>query len=79
MKFPSKMTPYSDSTLSKFPIILTTLATHDMSVLELYHQVKPFIADLSEFLSILVCLYALHQIDYLEELGVLHYVNRNNE
>lgn len=74
MKLPSKIIPYKDSTISKFPIVLATLEHKDMTVLELYKKINSKAENVAEFLEVLDCLYGLGKIEYLEELGVLHYV-----
>ena len=66
MKFPSKVTPYKASILSKFPTVLSVLETENM---------KSKVADVGEFLEILDCLFALGRIELNEEEGVLRYVD----
>ena len=36
MKMPSKVTPYKESIIAKFPVILTILEKEDLSPTELY-------------------------------------------
>lgn len=36
MKVPSKVTPYKESTIAKFPVVLSILEKGDMSPNELY-------------------------------------------
>lgn len=76
MRLPSKVTPYSSSTISKFPPILKQLAENDLRPLGLYHKVRKHFADVNEFVETLDCLYALGQIDLLYPEEVLHYVGR---
>lgn len=40
MRLPSKVTPYSQSTLSQFPPILKHLSDQDLSPAALYKKVK---------------------------------------
>lgn len=40
MKIPSKVTPYKESTIAKFPIILSLLEQNDMTPNGLYAKVK---------------------------------------
>ncbi|QKN24248.1 ABC-three component system middle component 7 [Caproicibacterium lactatifermentans] len=73
MKLPSKVTPYKESTIAKFPVVLELLEKSDMTPQELYAKVrKSKIKDISEFVEVLDCLYAMNKIEIDEE--VLHYV-----
>lgn len=73
MKLPSKVTPYKESTIAKFPVVLELLEKNDMTPQELYAKVrKSKIKDISEFVEVLDCLYAMNKIEINEE--VLHYV-----
>ena len=77
MKIPSKVTPYKESTISKFPIILSLLEQNDMTPNELYAKVKKSkVKDIAEFVEVLDCLYAMNKIEIREE--VLHYVDRSS-
>ena len=74
MKFPSKVTPYKESSLARFPIILKLLEKSDMSPIEMYSSVKKSkIKDIVEFVDILDCLFAMGKIEVRGEL--LHYVD----
>ncbi len=72
MKFPSKVTPYKESIIAKFPVVLGKLEKKDMTPSELYKGVKNKVADIREFMDILDCLYALNKIELNGE--VIHYV-----
>lgn len=73
MKFPSKVTPYKESSIAKFPSVLELLQKADMTPKELYAELKKKkISDISEFADILDCLFAMHKIELHKE--VLHYV-----
>ena len=73
MKILSKVTPYKESIIAKFPVILTILEKEDLSPSELYEKVrKTKIKDITEFVEILECLYAMNKIELREE--ALHYV-----
>lgn len=73
MKLPSKVTPYKESTIAKFPAVLSLLEDGDMTPQELYDKVKKSkITNISEFVEVLDCLYAMNKIEIHEE--VLHYV-----
>lgn len=77
MRFPSKVTPYKESILAKFPAVLSHLQYEDMTPSDLYKKVKSKVEDVGEFLEILDCLYALGKIELLTNEEVLHYVERN--
>lgn len=72
MRFPSKVTPYKESIIAKFPIVLAALEYQDMMPRELYAKTKKKVGSISEFIDVLDCLYALNKIE-MEE-GLLHYV-----
>ena len=74
MKFPCKVTPYKESSIARFPIILKLLEKSDMSPIEMYSSVKKSkIKDIVEFVDILDCLFAMGKIEVRGEL--LHYVD----
>lgn len=72
MKFPSKVTPYKESIIAKFPLVLAKLENKDLSPSDLYKSVKNHVTDIREFMDILDCLYALRKIELNGE--VIHYV-----
>lgn len=72
MKFPSKVTPYKESIIAKFPMVLEKVEKKDMSPQELYKSVKNKVTDIREFMDIMDCLYALKKIELDGE--VVHYV-----
>jgi len=74
MKFPSKITPYKESIISKFTVILDFLEKRDYEVFSLYNELEKKMT-ITEFINALDCLYALNIIDLTE--GVLHYVIQN--
>ena len=78
MRFPSKVTPYQDSILAKFPIVLNYLVEEEMKPKDLYKKVKNKVSDIGEFLEILDCLFALGKTEFNLEGGTLRYVNRNS-
>ena len=63
MKFPSKVTPYKESIIAKFPVVLGKLEKKDMSPSELYKSVKRQVTDIREFMDIMDCLYALKKVE----------------
>ena len=74
MKHPNKVITDKESTISKFPAVLSCLKEQDMSPASLYKKVKSKVEDIGEYIDILDCLYALGKIELIEHLGVLHYV-----
>lgn len=77
MRFPNKVTPYQESILAKFPIVLKLLEEQEMKPIDLFNKVKNKVSDIGEFLEILECLYALRKTEFNKEGGTLRYVNRN--
>ena len=76
MKLPNKITSYSESSISKFPLILKTLREEDKSPIELYEKAKKERMSISEFMEVIDALYALGKIDLNGE-GKIYYVTRN--
>lgn len=74
MLFPNKLFSYSESILSKLPVVLKELKKQPLDVRELYQKVSRSLDGVNEYVDVLDCLYALHKIEYDEEEGVLHYV-----
>lgn len=74
MRFPSKVTPYKDSTLARLPIVLNYLKNKDYTVLSLFNEVKDKM-NIKEYIDALDCLFALKKIILKEE--IIHYVDRN--
>ena len=74
MKLPSKITSYSESVLSKLPIILDCLAKQDLSPTDLYDEVKDCFLNISEYIDALDCLFAMKSIDFDYDEEVIHYV-----
>lgn len=73
MKMPNKVTPYKESGIAKFPVVLSLLEKGDMTPSELFSKVKKNkIPNIDEFVEIMDCLYAMNKIEIDGE--VLHYV-----
>ena len=72
MNFPSKAVSYNESVLSKFSIILRALPPAGTSAIDLFRAVSEKVSDISEFISVLDCLYALGKIHINEEGVLLH-------
>lgn len=69
---PNKVTPYKESSIAKFPVVLSLLEKKDMTPSELFSKVKKNkIQNIDEFVEIIDCLYAMHKIELNGE--VLHY------
>lgn len=75
MKLPSKITSYSESSISKFPYVLKAVREGEKTPLELYSEAKKEHISIVEFMEVLDGLYALRRIDLNEE-GKLYYVER---
>lgn len=76
MKFPSKITSYSESILSKLPIILDALLKYKkINVLFLYNEIKKNFVSYKEFIDALDCLYALNKISLDRSKGEIKYVD----
>lgn len=72
MKIPNKVTPYKESSIAKFPVVLSLLEKEDMTPSELFSMVKKnTIQNVDEFVEIMDCLYAMHKIEINGD--VLHY------
>jgi len=74
MRMPSKVTTYKNSTLAKFPVILSALQESDMRLDDLYKKVKSKSFGTADFIEVLDCLYMLEKIEFLPGKEVLHYV-----
>lgn len=72
MKFPNKVTSYKENIIAKFLMVLGKLEKKYMSPSELYKSVKSRVTDISEFMDIPDCLYALEKIELDGE--AIHYV-----
>lgn len=67
MQLPNKLYSYKASTLSLVPKVLKILRNGSVSVKDLYLTIRPELADATDFLSVMDCLYALRAIDIDEE------------
>lgn len=74
MQLPSKLFTYSESILSKFPLVLKALEKEPLSVSALYVRLQKHFSGISDFLEVLDALYALKKIDYNDDEEVLSYV-----
>lgn len=74
MLFPDKLFTYSESVISKFPVILDVIKRNPINVKELYIAVNKNVTGTNEFMDVLDCLYALGKIEYDSNQEVLRYV-----
>lgn len=74
MQLPNKLFSYSESILSKFPVVLKILEKESLSAEELYIKVRKQIPCINDYIEILDALYALRKIDFDEKQEVLRYV-----
>lgn len=74
MKLPSKVTAYKDSTISKFPIVLTKIQQNDYPISILFEELKGLIT-IEDYIDVLDSLFILGQITLEKE--ILHYVKRD--
>jgi len=75
MRLPSKVTPFMDSTLSIFPLLLNEIQKENISPMVLFGKVKNKVDGISNFLVALDCLFALNKIELIEKTGVISYVS----
>lgn len=74
MLFPDKLFTYSESVLSKFPLVLDIVKKRPIKVKELYVVVNREVSGTAEFLDVLDCLYALGKVEYDANEEMLRYV-----
>lgn len=77
MLFPSKLINYEDSVLYGLSLILEKLEKGPQSVEALFSSSVIIINDVSRFIEILDCLFALGAIEFDGEKKVLKYVERD--
>lgn len=77
MRLPNKVNSFNGSVISRFPVVLNVLEQGDTSPSTLYDSVIKTVGDISEFIEILDCLYALGKIEFNAETRLLHYVAGN--
>ena len=76
MKFPNKVIPYKKSILSKLPLVLDALDQKEQTPHQLYESLKSKTDDITEFVALLDCLFALNKIE-LTDGKVLTHVKNN--
>jgi hypothetical protein len=75
MLLPNKITPFRESVLVNFPLLLKEIKTEDISVIELFKKAKLNIGSIADYLEALDCLFALKKIELNEQAEILHYVD----
>jgi hypothetical protein len=63
MQLPNKLYSYKQSTLALIPKVLDTVRSEPVELKDLYLAMKPLLADATDFLSVMDCLYALQAVD----------------
>lgn len=74
MRFPSKVTTYKESVMSKFVPFLEKVKERDYPIVDLYDSLKKKMS-ICDFIEAIDCLYVLNKIEV--ERGIVIYVNRN--
>jgi hypothetical protein len=75
MRLPSKVTPFFDSTLSIFPVLLNEIKKGNIAPMTLFGKVKDKVDGISNYLIALDCLFALNKIIFIEQIGMISYVD----
>lgn len=75
MRLPSKVTSFMDSTLSILPLLLNEIIKGDIAPMSLFRKIENKIDGISNFLIALDCLFALNKIRFIEQTGVISYVD----
>lgn len=63
MLFPSKVISYNESILPKLPLVLQFLEQGPQKIHAVYRYMRNSVADMSDLLEVLDCLYALGMIE----------------
>ena len=53
MRYPSKVTPFSESTISRFPIVLEALENDNLTPRELYRKIGKKVGGMDDYLDVL--------------------------
>ena len=73
MKLPNKIISYKESVLSRFPLVLSVLSENPVGVYDLFELTKDSFTDIEEYMDTIECLYALKNVTFDDECGVLYY------
>ena len=63
MQFLNRLYSYKNSTLALIPTVLNERKDTLVQLKELYERVRPSLADATDFISVMDCLYALRAAD----------------
>lgn len=63
MQFLNRLYSYKNSTLALIPTVLNEIKDTLVQLKELYERVRPSLADATDFISVMDCLYALRAAD----------------
>ena len=63
MQLPNKLYSYKNSNLALVPLVLKEIQNDPVPVKVLYKHLRPFLADATDFISVMDCLYALRAAD----------------
>lgn len=74
MQLPNKLYSYSNSILSKFPVVLRTLQNGEVQILTLFLKNQDRFDSINDFIETLDALYALRKIEYDAQKGVIQLV-----
>lgn len=77
MRFPNKITRYSDSVINKFVCILKIVSKERLSLYQLYCETRNKFPNIIDFIEALDCLFALNSISLVKKEGGNYYVVRN--
>lgn len=66
MQLPNKLYSYERSSLALMPKVLKRIKDQPVSVIELFKMLQPDMEDVSDFISVMDCLYALRAVDVNE-------------
>ena len=74
MQLPNKLYSYSNSIISKFPVVLRTLQNGEVQILTLFLKNQDRFDSINDFIETLDALYALRKIEYDAQKGVIQLV-----
>lgn len=77
MLLPNKITSFSESVFSYFPVVLKALQQGPRTASSLFKDCCKHENNLLQFIQALICLYALNKIVFDENEVELKYVDRN--
>ncbi len=63
MQLPNKLYSYKMSTLSLIPVVLTELKKGPTCVRDLFVEIRPSLTEVTDFLAVMDCLYALRAVE----------------